>query len=507
MQLTAEIVYGLVQGVLQARFDNPQPTPAFHMDLWRLCCSDNKYVAAAAPRGHAKSTSVTHSYTLAAALFRIKKHVVIVSDTEGQAAEFLKDIKTELLENEELIDLFAVKRLIKDTETEIIAEIGEDRHQFRILAKGAGQKIRGRKWRNTRPDLIVIDDLENDEMMLNQERREKLRKWLFSAVMPSLGPTGQVRMVGTIMHFDSILERLMPKADPERGVNLIVTPLAEYTDEKKPIWKSVRFRAHDEDFSNILWPEKFSKETLLRERQNYIDQGFPEGYAQEYLNYPIDEGSAFFRKNDLLPMKDEQWNVSKIYYVGGDFAISRKQRADHTVFAIVGVDTEGNTTVEDVRRGRWDTHEIVDEIFSIYFRYKPECFFFEKGQIWLAVESVLLSEMKKRGVFFNYDTVLATQDKEVRARPLQYRIRAGALRFDHDAPWYADLEQELLRFPKGAHDDQVDALAHIFMQLQELGEAPTWRERQEAEDEYEREQWEDDLYDDYYGGMSPVTGY
>lgn len=505
MQLTADLIYAFSSGMLQSRYDNPVATPAVHMDFWRLCTSVHKKVAIAAPRGHAKSTSVTHAYTLAEVLFRESQHVMIVSDTEGQAKDFLKDIKIELQENEEIIETFQVNEFIKESETEIIVSIGEDNHQFRIVAKGSGQKVRGTKWRHKRPDLIVGDDLENDDIMLNAERREKFRKWFNNALVPCLSKHGKIRIVGTILHLDSMLERLMPAEDPKKPhVHLIETPLADYTDEVNPTWKSVRYRAHSPDFEHILWPEQFDQARLEEIRQTYVDDGNPEGYSQEYLNYPIDESTSYFRKEDFLPMKDEDWNKPMTYYVGGDFAISRKTKADFSVLSVVGIDSDGMAYLVDVRRGRWDTKEIVDEIMSLYDTYKPESFYFENGQIFLTMETMLTNVMMRTGKFFDYEPVQASDDKQIRARPLQFRVRAKGIRFDKEAPWYDMFEMEMIRFPKAAKDDQVDSVAHIFLKLAELQDAPTARELIDEQYDEEYEEWEAEEGED---GMSMICGY
>ena len=164
MSLTAEQVYGFSESLLKWRYDNPAPTPDFHRELWGMCCSSHRLVAIAAPRGHAKSTAITHAYTLANVCFREAQYVMIVSDTEEQATLFLEDIKNELLENQNLRTLFKINKFLKDTGTDVIVQM-DDGHLFRIIAKGSMQKIRGRKWRSKRPDLIVGDDLENDEIV------------------------------------------------------------------------------------------------------------------------------------------------------------------------------------------------------------------------------------------------------------------------------------------------------------------------------------------------------
>ena len=133
--LTEDTVEGFTWGYLAANYDNPQPVPPFHTEMWKLCCSDEQKVAIAAPRKHAKSTAITHAFIMTAVLTRVKSFVLLVSNTEAQAAEFLISIKTELETNERLKKDWGVKRLLKDTETNIICEL-KDGHKFRIQAKG-----------------------------------------------------------------------------------------------------------------------------------------------------------------------------------------------------------------------------------------------------------------------------------------------------------------------------------------------------------------------------------
>ena len=176
-------IAGFTVGLLASKYDNPKPIPDFHHEMWELASSDEPKVAIAAPRAHAKSTSMTHCFGLALALFRIRSFILIVSDSEGQAAEFLGDIKAELESNDVLRETFQIRKIIKSTETNVIVQF-RDGEQCRFLAKGSEQKLRGLKWRNKRPDAILCDDLENDEIVMNPDRREKFRKWFMNALMP-----------------------------------------------------------------------------------------------------------------------------------------------------------------------------------------------------------------------------------------------------------------------------------------------------------------------------------
>lgn len=490
-------IHGFVQSTLQRKFDQPVASPDCHLEWWDLCCSGASHVAIAAPRKHAKSTAITFSYVLAAVLFREHQFVIICSDTEGQSSLFLGDIKQELIENEDLIALFGIKKFNKLSETDIIVEM-DDGYQFRIMAKGAEQKLRGIKWAGKRPDLIICDDMENDEAVANADRREKFRRWFYGALLPVRANGGKVIIVGTILHMDSLLERLMPVLSASTTVQ---EPLKDYSVNAKSIWKSVKYRAHSPDFSHILWKEQWPKEALVAERQGFIEQGLSDVYSREYLNYPIDESTAFFKREDFLSMDENDHESNVTYYTAVDFAISQKERADYTVIATVGVTANGDLLVKDIRRARWDAREIIEEMFSVQRRYKPDLLITETGAIEKSLGPFLRKMMVERGVYMNLYPMTPTKDKLSRARSLQARLRAGGVRFDKEASWYQTLEDEMVRFPKDRHDDQVDALSWIGLVLDRLVEAATPEE--EEEDAYN----EMVASNNVYMGRDSLTGY
>lgn len=459
MELTADLIEGFTGSVLASRFDNPAPIPAFHKEMWGLCCLPDRKVAIAAPRGHAKSTAITLSYALSLALFRVRDHILIVSDTEGQASQFIGDLAVELSENEKLHELFGKIVFEKDNATEIIATM-RDGHKFRFIAKGSEQKVRGLKWRNKRPNAILGDDLENDEIVMNRDRREKFKHWILKALIPCGSDDCLIRFVGTILHMDSFLENIL-------------------NDDS---WTSRRYQAHNSDFSEILWSEKFSKERLQEIRNDYIKQGVPEGYSQEYLNQPLDSENSYFRKEDFMEYAEEDLKRKHLYYYSAiDFAISMQERSDYTVIVTVGVDSDNKIYVVDVRRGRWDGLEIINEMFSVHRRYSPEIFTAEAGMIEKSLGAFIKEEMFKRGEFLNLNPMVPVRDKQTRARSIQARMRAGSVYFDHEASWFADLQQEMLQFPRSLHDDQCDALAWIGLTLDKKVEGQTHAERENEE--------------------------
>jgi predicted phage terminase large subunit-like protein len=509
MKLTSDIIAGFVGSILSPRFDNPTTIPDFHKEIWEYACSSHRFVAIGAPRGHAKSTAGTLAYGLAELLFRSSRYCLIVSDTETQAAMFLGAMKTELAENEDLIELFGLKknekgevRFVKDTETDVIVEF-TDGHTFRIMAKGAEQKLRGLNWNGTRPDLIIVDDLENDELVMNPDRREKLRRWFMGALMPALSPKGKLRMWGTVLHLDSQLNRLLPQAGNRFIKHSPLKTWIEWPDGKVRGWLSATYRAHDNTMSNILWPERFPKEYWIAEKEKYAADGALDLYSQEYLNNPIDESVAYFKRSDFLPFNEEDLKKPMTHYCTVDMAISEKNRADWTVFCIVGVDENKVIHVKNIIRERLDGKEIIDTILGLHRIYEFDAIGIEEMMISQSLGPFLREEMINQNTFPNIVQLKHKgKDKIQRARSIQARMRAKTVKFDKKADWYPLLEDEMTTFPRGRHDDQVDVLAYMGMLLDYIVEAPT-------RDEIEEEEYQDELHESglQFSGRSAITGY
>ncbi len=504
--LSAAVIQGFSASLLQKNFDGAVKSPACHMEWWELFCSDWSQVAVAAPRRHAKTTAVTQTCALAAALFRERMNIVIVSDTITQAVQFLGGIKSELEENEALRSLFKIQGFIKEAEDEFIC-LCEDGHKFRMCAKGAEQKLRGIKWGHIRPDLIICDDLENDEIVMNKERRAKFKRWFYAALLPSMAYKGKIFYVGTILHHDSLLESLMPKRHEKYTV---VEPLKTYSTRPKVAWKSVKYKAHTPDFSEMLWPEQYQKEWFVNKRQEYLDQGLPDVYSQEFLNIPLDESLAYFKRTDFKDftevdreiLKQPDWKKQFNFYVGTDLAVSTAERSDWSAFVIAGLNEAGTLHIFKVIRERMDSQEIVETLLSIEKTYHPSAISMEKGQIEKAIGPFLREQMLSAGVFPHIIPLAPSVDKLTRARSIQARMRAGAVKMDKSADWYLDFEDEAVIFPRGKHDDQVDALAYVGLILDRMVEGRSVKE-------LEQEEYEDDVRSSGLTeqGRSAFTGY
>jgi predicted phage terminase large subunit-like protein len=504
--LNKEVMEGFVGSCLVPYFDNPAPFKEFHRDLWEIC-TDRKeqFVAVCAPRRHSKSTTVTISYTLAACLFRQSKFVIIVSDTISQSVLFLGQIKQILEDSKQIQSLFGLivddKGLVyeKCTEDDIIIRFNDGR-KFRIMAKGAEQKLRGLLFEGQRPDLIICDDILNEELVANKDRRDKLRRWFYGSLVPCRSRDGRLILIGTPMNLDDILESLMPS---ERAKNTIVEDLKVWSTKKTGMWRTIKYRAHNADFSKILWPEMHSPQSLRELRTELTDQGIPEVYSCEMLCNPVDDSIRYFRKTDFLAMTEEDKKQDLTYYITADLAISEKDRADYTAIVVGGMDYKGQLHIVHVIRERIAGDEIVKTLIALQRTYQPIAVGIEDTQISKAIGPYLNRAMMEAGVYLNIKMLKPhRQDKIQRARSIQARMRAQGVKFDKDADWWDMFFDECLSFPRAKHDDCVDALAYQGILIDYMSEGLTTEEldEEEYEEAYERAGFND-------VGREATTGY
>lgn len=504
-KLTSEIIEGFAGSMLKKYYDNASGFANFHRELWDLCCSDDKFVAIAAPRGHAKSTIITITYTLSELLFRQSKFVLLVADTESQAALFLGQIKQILYDSTEIHHLFGLQTdekgvvFEKDTETDIIVKF-QDQNCFRIIAKGAEQKLRGLLWQGSRPDMIVIDDILNDELVANKDRRDKLRKWIYGALIPCRSEKGKIRWVGTVMNLDDPLCSLMPR---EHSKSTVVEDLKVWSTKKSGMWKSVLYRAHNADYSKLLWPERKTKQFFQELKNDFIEQGMPEVYACEYLNNPVDDSIKYFRKNDFLPMSEEDRKKNKTYYITADLAISLKDRADYTAIIVGGMDSNGQLHIVNCIRERLNGDDIVSTLMALQKVYNPVAVGIEDTQISKALGPYINRTMMETGNYMNIVPLKPHRmDKIMRARAIQARMRAGGVKFDTSADWYPAFLDECMTFPRARHDDCVDALSYQGIIIDKMSEGLT---QEELDDEQYEEEYRESGNSEQ--GRSTITGY
>lgn len=170
-----------------------------------------------APRGEAKSTYETQLGSLWCIVTGRKHMIGIIMNTEEQAAEMLESIKAELDTNPRLAMDFPEacgQGRVWQATTAVTA------NNIKIRIGGTGKKIRGMKHGPYRPDLIFLDDLENDDNVRDKSQRDKVEKYVLSAVLGLAGPGGgmDVFWVGTSLHYDAAINRVSRKPGWRRRI-------------------------------------------------------------------------------------------------------------------------------------------------------------------------------------------------------------------------------------------------------------------------------------------------
>lgn len=420
-------------------------TPDFHREIYRMYEDESKKrVALGAPRGHSKST-ITDLVYLAWAIIHKKAHfVLLVSDTYSQATLFLEALKAEFESNERLRAFYGDLTSDNWSEGEIISG------GVMVKAIGAGMKVRGLKFREYRPELILVDDLENDELVENKDRREKLERWFNGALVPSLDGSGRVIIIGTILHYDSLLAKMLDTG--------------KYKEYEKRTYRAVTDGV-------ALWPEHLDIDAIEKLKNEYIDKGQASLFYSEYMNDPIDKESQEFKREFFQYRTfDDLASLQTRCFLTIDTAISEKASGDYTGFCLNWVDRENKWTLKAWHE-RLSPKALIDKIFDLHLAFKIETCGIEKTIYLQAIQPFFNDECRLRNTFPHVVELEHNQQaKETRIRAILPRYESKSV--FHLQEECTDLEDELLTFPKGIHDDVLDATAYQT----QIAAAPMHRE-------------------------------
>lgn len=441
-------------------------TPQFHTEIISAACT-YKNLAIAAPREHAKSTVINFDFVAHCIVFKKKRFILIVSNPFKKGAAYLESVKKELVENEKLKSAFRGIKITKDAEGDSVFT-HPDGFETKVMCKGVEQigTIRGVKFKYSRPDLIVCDDIEDDEMVKNPDRRKELQDYFDEALVPA-GERGicQIIVIGTILHDDSLLAKLLSK-------------------DKYPEYHKLFYRARNGDKPNYtaLWPEKMTVEEL-----NLLEKNKPSVFAKEYQNDPVSGSNVRFEKKDFRYWRNEQGRYllfgpeNEVLSTGllsdcraaiaCDLAWSAKRSgaADSTVILPGYLTPDSNILFDDyVCKTGMRPDEFIEQIFIMVDRLEKVTggsvpVGFEKAMLENVTQWMMKRDMKARNRFIQTKELVWDADKETR---IEIRLQP---RYSQHVIFHkqgmGDLEQQLLRFPSATHDDIIDCAQGIVQLL------------------------------------------
>ncbi|MEI7409273.1 phage terminase large subunit [Pectobacterium aroidearum] len=424
--------------------------------------------AIAAPRGEAKSTLVTQLFSLWNIVCGFKHYLVIVMDSIDQAYPMLEAIKAELAFNPRLeMDFPEVAGGGRVWQAGTIVT----RNDIKVQVAGSGKKLRGLRHGPYRPDLVVLDDIENDEQVRSPEQRDKLDNWLKKTILP-LGGAGakfDVIYIGTILHYDSVLSRTL----------------------KNPLWRAARFKAI------IQWPVNMSLweewEEILRNNdsngewmasafyQNHkleMDEGAVVSWSarpiltlmlirardghstfdSEYQNDPVSgEDAPFATCINFWVNRLNEW----IFFGACDPSLGKAGASrDPSALLVGGFNRHTGIldVVEAAIRKRLPD-KIISDVIELQRIYACLVWAIESVQFQEFLRTELVKRSAAAGIPVPARAVTPHSDKLLRIESLQPHMANGLIRLH---PSQTTLIDQLRHFPMADHDDGPDTLHMLW---------------------------------------------
>lgn len=403
--------------------------------------------AIAAPRERGKTT-INTALLGKDILYHDARYEVAGSCSEKKAMESTENLKFELVSNELIQKCFgSMKNPESWSMQEWVTSTG-----VKVLPRGMGQQIRGLNYRGSRPNRFIIDDVESDEMVENEERREKCWNWLNKQVINSVDSIRgdwRVGVIGTVLHEDSVLSRL-------------------FEDSR---FVSVRLQAMDDDLQYSLWPEAFSHEQMREEVAEARKNGVIDEFYQEKMNLPISTKDSSFKK-DYFQYYDEtevklgdNAKVESVVFVDPNKVSSKT--ADEGAIVGVGFELDNSRIyVRDVEHGHFKPDELIDRGLSMCMSIRAHTLAIEVTSLHEHVTQPIQNEIIRKGLNIQVEELKARGKKEDRIQAMQPYYKR--MQVYHNPAVCGALEAQLLSFPKSRRDDIMDALAY-FVQFMSIG--------------------------------------
>ncbi len=437
----------------------------FHRELMSDLADDTRrLIARVAPRGHAKSTCATLAFPLWCICQRRRRNIVLITHEISLARQFLRDIRTELETNPRILsaypELAAAERsltrgpartcdaddalqvsrpapLRKRSESVYTTATG-----LTIQAKSVGASLRGTRVGPQRPDLILCDDIEKDERIESPEGRAKLEHWLRRVVLPALAPDGRLVVLGSLLHYDSLLANL---ANPR----------------KFPGWNYAVYRAlearpnADGTFSpEALWPARWPVSRLREERARIGTTAF----EQEYQANPIDTSRRAFRPEWLSRYDPAALHGRELVSLMAVDPATGVSNGDFFALWIGQLDSEsGVLYTRELTLERIGVVDQVRRIVAAWQRWRPVKIGIETVAYQAALQQILEEHSRREGLFMPIVPLRTVANKIARIEGIAPFLENGTFRLPAELD--PEIEAQFLQFPRSRHDDAPDVCA------------------------------------------------
>lgn len=430
-------------------------------------CSD----ATGAPRGEAKSTLVTQLHTLWRICINKTHFVLIVMDSIDQAYPMLETIKSELEFNPRLLaDFPHVCGQGRVWQAGTIVT----RSNIKVSVAGSGKKLRGMRHGAYRPDLVVLDDIENDEQVQNPVQRAELQSWLEKTIEP-LGGVGKkmdILYIGTILHYDSVLNRTLKNP---MWRSRVFKAMKRFPD-RMDLWQEWELMVRNEGLESAMQFYEANQDEMLKGAEtSWKARGVlalmkirlkigSHSFACEYQNDPASgEDSPFADLMDSCYFKSLPKDV--VWYGAIDPSLGKAGASRDPSAILVGAyqRSTGTLFVEVAKVARRVPDKIIEDTIALQKQYHCVVWAVETVQFQEFFKSELVKRSAQRGCTVPARGVKPITDKVLRIESLQPHIANGLIKF---RPEQRELIEQLRHFPHADHDDAPDALHMLWMLCQ-----------------------------------------
>lgn len=438
----------------------------------RIDSTSNKNVIAA-PRGWGKTSIVALALMARYIMFRLCPFIVYINKSETAALMQTDNLKRELMSNKAVKAFFGPirSRNVKDDEMEEqFSRKAWVAYDTLVLPRGAGQQVRGVLFKNDRPGLIIIDDLEDKDDVMNEDLRKKLKTWLYADVLesiPQIHMNWKIVYIDTLKHEDALLQHLLNSKD----------------------WDPIRLEACNDNFESVA-PDFVSNEIIAAKWKSAMDAGETDTFFQEQRNLPISSKDSAFRQEyfhyyNLPPEQTPRTNIDLIKQdvelqndkfmetvIILDPAKTVKIHSAESAIIAFGIDlTTARLYLREALSEKMYPDEIYDALFGMANRLGAKVIGIEETSLNEFIKQPIKNEMFRRGTFYELVWLNARggTKKELRVKELVPYYRNGYIYHNASCSTIKKLEQQLLMFPRSALWDLMDAEAYIIEML-ELGE-------------------------------------
>ena len=435
-------------------------SPIFHKEIIKLLekGQSSKRIAIAAPRGFAKSTLVSFSYVIWNILRETYKFVILVSATDDLADDLADFIRLEFTDNKRILEDFGPLLMNAKTGASGDFVVGKTR----ILARGRKQAIRGFRFRQDRPDLIILDDIEKDEEAMSPKVVAKTLETITRGLIPSLSIKGTLILVGTILRNRSVAGTIL---------------LSE--DEPWNLWTRKIYRAINPDGKGkevSLWEERFSLKFLHKQRK---EMGLS-AFNAEYQNMPSDEEHALFTESMIVDNTPPPHSPMIMFI---DPSVDGIKKNDYKACVLVakhpcGVakDKANAFYIVGAVMVQGSDNKFFQGVCELYKKHSADIIgtYCESNGFQIYFMRALDDFAKKQKINLRLSSIKNTMRKEYRIAQLVPLFETGRIYLGSDFRKSKEgqlLIEQLLFFPNSTvHDDAPDALAGAIQILEQQRE-------------------------------------